>query len=267
MSYLNSKPLIHGVEARGVAVDVAVPSRLLPLALGDAHDLTLLPLADLVRHADELVGVPCGGIACAGPTWTVRVYSRVPLHAVARLHADTDSHTSVTLARLVFAERFGRQPELVDIDAAAVDWGDPVAEAPDAVLLIGDKVVTDPPPRSLYPIELDLGDAWHRMTGLPFTFAIWTRRRDRPLDPAGLPTLLERQLDANLRQLPELVEAYAPTHRWPSHLAADYLGRVLHYRIGEAERRGIERYVELAVKHDILKEPRSGPLVQSPGDA
>ena len=252
MSYLNSKPLIHGVEAEGVAVDYAVPSALLPMALGGRHDLTLLPVADLLRHADVLERAPRGGgIACAGPTWTVRLYSRVPLPRVRVLHADTDSHTSVTLARILLKERGGSVPAVEDFAAARADWSrDP---APEAVLLIGDKVVTDPPPRRLYPIELDLGEAWFRTTGLPFTFAAWVRRRDVDANAvAPLLSLLERRLTENLRGLDALVDRYAPAHGWPAELARDYLGRVLHYRLGKAEEAGIARYAQLAQAAGVL---------------
>jgi chorismate dehydratase len=42
---------------------------------------------------------------------------------------------------------------------------------PEAVLLIGDKVVD--PTRAGYAYEVDLGGAWRQMTGLPFVFAVW----------------------------------------------------------------------------------------------
>ena len=258
VSYLNAKPLIDGLADDGIRVSLDVPSALIDRALSpDPPDLTLLPVADLLDHADRLELVPVGGIACAGPTWTVRLYSRVPLGEIHAVHADTDSHTSVRLTRVILRARLGRCPALVPFDAAS---GAAIPADADAVLLIGDKVVTRPPERGAFPIEIDLGAAWHELTGLPFVFAAWAGRRDtdRPPTPEreALIACLAARLDANLADLPRLVATHAAAHGWPAALAADYLGRVLRYRIGPAERRGIDRFAELAAAL-----PPAGPEV------
>ena len=53
-----------------------------------------------------------------------------------------------------------------------------------ARLLIGDKVVTDAPPTDRYPHQMDLGEAWKDLTGLPFVYAMWMCRGPRTGDQA-----------------------------------------------------------------------------------
>ncbi len=262
VSYLNAKPLIHGVDGPDARVGFDVPSRLHDGLRDGRFDLALCPVVDAFAGPAEsetpadVEIVPVGGIGCTGPTWTVRLFSRVPVEHISGVHLDTDSHTSVALLRVLFAELHGRTPSWIDHDFA---HGTP-ADA-EAMLLIGDKVVTNPPDDAAYPHQLDLGDAWHRMTNLPFVFAVWMKRHG--VDLGNLPEFLSRQLDANLRRIDELVARYAAAHGWPSDLAADYLRRVLRYRVDDDALAGIQRFAALARRHaaapGTLREPTIVP--------
>src|SRR5437867_1543276 len=75
VSYLNARPLIWGLEGDAdVALELAVPSKLLNLLRDDRCDVALLPTIDFQRM-DDLTLVPSGGIGCDGPTLTVRIFA------------------------------------------------------------------------------------------------------------------------------------------------------------------------------------------------
>src|SRR5687767_7383678 len=115
VSYLNAKPLIHGLEnQKDLSLILDVPSKLLPGLRDKRFDIALLPVIDYQR-LDNLKIVPSGGIGCDGPTLTVRIFSRVPIEKIQTLACDTDSHTSVALARIILAEEFGIRPRLIDL--------------------------------------------------------------------------------------------------------------------------------------------------------
>ena len=196
--------------------------------------------------------MPVGGICCEGPTLTVRLFSRVPLDRVRTLHADTDSHTSVALARLLLRERWGLRPRIVPLDTrgAAPD------PSPDTLLLIGDKVVTAAPSPDHYPHQLDLGEAWHDLTGLPFVFATWLAPADADL--GTLPDTLAAVRDVNLQRLDALAADHAPRHGWPVALARQYLADILRYRIGPRELAAMQRFGELCEHHHLIDQ--SPPL-------
>src|SRR6266478_2379165 len=106
VSYLNAKPLIYGLENEpDLSLILDVPSKLLPGLRDKRFDIALLPVIDYQR-LDGLKIVPSGGIGCDGPTLTVRIFSRVPIERIRTLACDTDSHTSVALARIILAEEF-----------------------------------------------------------------------------------------------------------------------------------------------------------------
>src|SRR5213075_1692545 len=96
VSYLNAKPLIHGLEAQSDNLDLSldVPSRLPEGLRGGGFDVALLPVIDYQRMPNLRI-VPAGGIGCDGPTLTVRIFSQQPIEQTRVLACDPDSHTSV----------------------------------------------------------------------------------------------------------------------------------------------------------------------------
>src|SRR6185369_11776183 len=130
-----------------------------------------------------------------------RIYSRVPIAQIHTLHGDTDSHTSVILGQLILRERYGIAPPLVPLQKKSR------TDSEEALLLIGDKVVNASPDPATYTHQLDLGEEWKKLTGLPFVFAMWMIRRDRAqLEGPTIARLLDearRHGAAMTEQLPD----------------------------------------------------------------
>jgi chorismate dehydratase len=242
VSYLNAKPLIYGLEQfEDLKIALDVPSRLLEDLQGDLFDVALLPVIDYQRM-DDLVIVPAGGIGSDGATLTVRIFSKTPLAQIQSLACDTDSHTSVALARIVLAEHLGIRPEFIPLDRAKEN---------DARLLIGDKVISDEPRD--FPHQLDLGEAWRNLTGLPFVFAVWIARKG--VDLRDLPARLERAKRDGLAHVDEIIEQHAAPRRWSADVAKKYLLHHLRFDIGARELEGIRRFHALASKHALIPSP------------
>ena len=253
VSYLNAKPLIYGLdEAADLRLSLDVPSRLLEGLEQRRFDVALLPVIDYQRMPG-LVLVPSGGIGCDGPTLTVRIFSRVPVERITRLACDTDSHTSVALARVVLAERYGIRPDFVDVTftGRAPQAGRLNEGAVDAQLLIGDKVVCEEPRGFEY--QIDLGGAWKELTGLPFVFAAWMGREE--VDLGDLPERLERAKREGVAHAAELVERYAISRGWPADAATEYLTRYLKFDVGPRQIEAIQLFHRLAGKHQIVPNP------------
>jgi chorismate dehydratase len=240
VSFLNAKPLIEGLDREpGVRLVADVPSRLLETLIEGEASVALCPVIDLQLSPVELSVVPCGAIGSDGPTLTVRVFSRVPMEEVARVYTDGDSHTSVALLAVVFDELFGNKPEIKTLDSTNVNGS---LAPPTTVLLIGDKVVRSQPDPDLYPHQLDLGEAWRGITGLPFVFACWMARSGQDL--GELPGILDRYRNVNRTRIGEIAGTHADGSGWPEELAAEYLGKILRYEIGQRELRAIELFWE-----------------------
>jgi chorismate dehydratase len=237
VSFLNSKPLLFGLESdAGVELTLDVPARLLDGLSGGRLDVALLPVIDYQRQS-ALCIIPSGGIGCDGPTLTVRIFSPVPIERIDSLGCDPDSHTSVALAQVILAERYGIRPRI-----------DPLGTAR---LLIGDKVVTNEP--AGMPHQLDLGAAWKELTGLPFVFAVWTAREGVEL--GDLPLRLDSARRAGMEHLDEIVREHAVPRGWPAGLARKYLSDYLRFEIGPRQLTAIQRFYDLAAAHGIIPTP------------
>ncbi len=258
VSFLNTLPLVYGLEKlTGLDCRPSVPSLLVGRLLAGEVDIALCSSIDYQRAPEPLVTVPVGMLGCDGPTLTVRLYAKTPLHRVERVFCDTDSHTSITLMRIMLRERYGTRPEIVDYDAREHMAQNRPVDGPEAILLIGDKVVTDAPPAGRYPHQLDLGAAWADETRLPFVFAIWLARRTP--DGAGVrlaAAVLDRQRRYNRQRLDTIIHRCAPPRRWPKHLAARYLKHNLRYVFTDRSREGLTLFYEKALAHGFIREVR-----------
>ncbi|MCC7407017.1 MAG: menaquinone biosynthesis protein [Phycisphaeraceae bacterium] len=259
VSFLNTKPLVHGFDdlvreagkTRAPKLQLHVPSRLLASLESGKADLALCPVIDYFRSERPLTLVPCGGIGCQGPTLTVMLYSRKPWRDVTDLHADTDSHTSVALAQIILHGLFRCRPKLHRLTRSQVHFDH---AGPPTVLLIGDKVVTHAPPRRLYPHQLDLGQAWLELTGLPFLFAVWMARPE--VDLGDWPLRLDGLKQRNLRRVPEIAAEYAPKLGWPVDLAEQYLGHSMRYDVGPAQKQAVEAFAQRCLALGLIDQPR-----------
>ena len=278
VEYLNTTPLVEGlVDTAGLELVRAVPSRIIDLLRSDRVDIGLVSLIDTVRCPEPMAILPVGMIGCDGPTLTVRLLSAVPIERITRVHADTDSHTSVCLAKILFDRLTGKTPRFVDYDARERageglqgDEAEPDGSWPESVLLIGDKVVTDCPSAVRYPYQLDLGDAWHEMTGLPFIYAAWACRAERADELWAWAALLDRTRRRNLARPDYVVSKHADGHRWPRDLAREYLGRLLRFDFDARAAAAARAFLRLASDAGLApaREPEIveiGDFVPTPG--
>lgn len=255
VSYLNARPLIEGLETRDdLKVRFDVPSRLLEDLEAAQVEVALCPVIDYFTSRVALTIVPAGGIGCEGPTLTVRLFSKVEFDQLREVHTDSDSHTSTVLMRVLLKELYSVVPQLISYDAREQVVENRLVTDLEAVLLIGDKVVSSGPPHDAYPHQMDLGQTWNELTGLPFVFAVWMARKDEPLGP--LPSLLAEARQRNTGNIDAIVDRYAEPHGWDKALARKYLGQYLRFNIGPRQLEAIERFGHLAAQLDVIEPPK-----------
>lgn len=244
VNYLNSKPLIEGLAELAPQAELVLdyPSRLARDLSAGKLDVALVPsIACLLEPNYEVVSDAC--VAARGAVLSVKLYSRVPPGAIQRLALDEGSRTSATLVRILLAERHGVFPEVEPLPLDCTTE----SSAADAVLLIGDRAIH--PPRERFACTWDLGTEWTEWTGLPFVFAMWGTRIGTDL--GRVEDALRAARDRGVSRLAEIARREAPLLDLAPQTALDYLTKNLYYRLGVAERQGLRRFHELAVKHDL----------------
>src|SRR3954453_5451435 len=110
VSYLNTKPLVYGLDAHPDQFDVRfdVPAKCAELLHENKVDLGLIPAIEYLRG--DYAIVPNIAIASDGDVATVAVFTRQPMDRVKTLALDLSSRTSVALTRVLCANRWGIAP-------------------------------------------------------------------------------------------------------------------------------------------------------------
>jgi chorismate dehydratase len=183
-------------------------------------------------------------VACRGPVLSVKLHFRVPPREVRRVALDEGSRTSAALTQILLAEKCGIHPSW---EPLPIGCGPETTDA-DAVLLIGDRAISDSAPASYVEIW-DLGETWCTWTGLPFVFAMWV---GRPGVPAGeIADRLEAARDHGVQRLDEIAEREAPLVGTSVELGKSYFRDNLHFTLGPNEREGLAKFYGLCVKHGL----------------
>ncbi len=251
VSYLNTKPLVYGLDANREQFDLRfdVPARCAALLHDNEVDLGLIPAIEYLRG--DYAIVPDVAIASDGDVATVAVFTRKPMADVRSLALDVSSRTSVALTRVLCAHHWNIAPAFV---AAEPDL-EAMLKRADAALVIGDPAFEiDPLERGV--TKVDLGGEWKAMTGLPFVYAMWVGRPGvaSPRDCRALQQARDRGAE-NLGVIAKDVSAGDAVREGRS-LA--YLRDNLRYGLGEAEQAGLRRFHQLAA--DIAVVPDVKPL-------
>ena len=191
--------------------------------------------------------IPGFAIAARGPVRSVKLFSRVPWDQIGRLALDAGSRTSQVLARIWLDARHGVRPEQIEELPLGVSALESTA---DAVLVIGDRAMRVP--GDPFHDVVDLGEAWHALTGLPFVFALWVARQGVEL--GDLPDALEQSRAAGLAAAASLARMHGPRLGLDFATCYDYLTRILSYDLGEPEIAGLTRFAAMAAALGLAPE-------------
>jgi chorismate dehydratase len=294
VGYLNARPLVYELERLPrFDVRYDTPSECARLLHEGATDLGLIPSIEYLRGGPYRI-VPDIAIASDGPVASVALYTTKPIAEIRSIAMDTSSRTSVALTQLLCARHFKIAPTFVHLgpDLTAMlsrcDAGLIIGDA--ALLLDHTKVrlqgdattevradsttvrgrlpasapgelagATAWPSRSAKREgwqpdlqKIDLGEVWKAMTGLPFVYAFWAGRPG--VLTAEDVAVLQQARDAGVAQPDRIARAYfanAPEHH---ALGARYLRDNIKYRLGDAERAGLETFYRCAAEAGVVAD-------------
>ena len=244
--YLNSKPLIFGIEGQ---VRLDVPSELARLLRAGELDCALVPVVEYLEHPHYQI-LPGICIASAGPVRSVYLAYRGPLSAIKKVFLDPNSKTSSLLLKVILGEFFGLEPEYLDPQVTQSDRDD-------ARLLIGDPALLQRGRllESGWNL-LDLGEAWFDTMSLPFVYACWLVREG--LNAMPYLDILSRAREEGLRNLDEIVRAET---RFPEKMVRSYFKDAVRYDFGAAETKGILEFQRLLKKRGWIAQESKLRLV------
>ncbi len=229
--------MTHGPQRGLFDLEFRVPSECAAQVARGEADIGIVPSFELTRQ--DLDVIPGAGIACHGAVRSILLISKCPAAQVRTLAADSSSRTSVQLARVVLARKYGAAVDAIphppDLDA--------MLRIADAALVIGDAALRIDPARLPYR-AYDLGAEWVEMTGLPMVFAVWAGRRGVATAQTAEAFLGSWRFGRD--RMEEIVAAESAGRGFPAELVRTYLTRNIVHELGPREYAGMRLFLEYA---------------------
>ena len=236
VSYLNSKPFIHGLKESEIMNDIDlqldIPSACAQKLLDNKVDVGLIPVAVIpLLKESYIISDYC--IGAVGKVASVCLYSQVPLNEIKTILLDYQSRTSVTLVKVLAKEHWKIQPEWKNAEA---DFEEKI-EGSTAAVIIGDRTFGI---EEKYPYRYDLAEEWQKLTGLPFVFACWVSNK-------ALPSEFIVQFNAALKKGLEAIDTVsdeiAANGTYATNVAY-YLKNNISYPFDQSKKQGLELFLK-----------------------
>jgi chorismate dehydratase len=238
VSYLNTKPLLYGIERHPVMQEIDLkleyPSLIAGHLQDGSADLGLVPVAAIPTIPGARI-ISDYGIGADGKVASVCIFSRTPMEHIERVYLDYQSRTSVRLAQVLLSRHWKKEITFLQAPENYID----LIDGSTAGVIIGDRALQQLPN---FPYIYDLAEHWKSFTGLPFIFAAWVANKELPED------FIRRFNEANAAGLEHLEEVIA-ANPYPTYDLNTYYRENIRYYLGEEQKKGLERFLE------YLKEP------------
>lgn len=234
VSYLNTKPLLYGIERSTVREDIELlldyPANVAKDLAAGLIDVALMPVAAMPGiEGARIIGDY--GIAANGNVASVAIFSQVPIEEIKTVYLDYQSRTSVRLAQLLLTKHWNKTVELKPANENYIDY----INGTTAGVIIGDRALKQ---LTNFEYIYDLAEAWKDFTGLPFVFAAWVANKDLPED------FVNAFNEANALGLQHIDEIVA-AHPFPYYDLHDYYTKRIHYRIDAEKQKGLNKFLEM----------------------
>jgi chorismate dehydratase len=245
IAYLNVLPIYFALERifgeNGFHLVRGTPVELNDLMRRGQVDLGSISAMEYGRAWRDYLLLPDLSISSKGAVGSVLLFSRAPFSRLdgRTIRVSAASASGAALVKVLMAELFGVEPRYQRGPLANASLKEVTA-----VLAIGDEALRLKGAGGM-PFELDLGEAWQELTGLPFVFGVWAVRRDfaraQPEATASLHRLLLRSRDWGLGSLAELSRmAAAPYGMTPDQILTYF--QQLNYSLDPEHEEGLATF-------------------------
>ncbi len=221
------------IENHPAALNEQLAAGTIDLGFVSSHEYGIRP--ERYKILDDL------SISANGPVGSVFLFSRIKPEKLSgqKVLLSAQSKTSVCLVRIVL-ERFYNVAPIYCCGEVA----DALRVEAEGILAIGDDALRLKLAGS-YQYCLDLGEEWHRLTGLPFVFSVCAVREEFHRRQPELLAQVHRELvscrDAGLKDLARICTVTAPRIPMATDSCYAYL-QAIEYDLGPLKRQALETF-------------------------
>ncbi len=236
VNYLNARPFSEGLKLLHPKIEFELSEDIPSLCAEKLEkrqvDIGLIPVAKIKDiPTSSIITSYC--IAADGPVDSVVLVSHKPLEHITEVTLDTESRTSVMLAKILALEFWKIQPKWTK-QGPQHDFAR--ADTIESAVMIGDKALLH---RHLYPYCYDLAEAWKNFTGLPFVFAAWVCNTEIPQEFIDY---MDIAFDTGMKQKKKIAQKFQ--EHYPGTDILNYLDEKIKYELGSREKSGLELFLQ-----------------------
>ncbi|MBZ5659741.1 MAG: menaquinone biosynthesis protein [Acidobacteriia bacterium] len=277
VEFLNTAPLVWGFTDGPLAgkydLSFAVPSQCAEDLRAGRADVGIIPSIEYQRM-ENVVALPGMAIAAKNEVRSLLVISKVPIEQARSIALDTNSRSTVALARILCRRHWNISPEFIDM---APDADEMLARA-DAAVVIGDPALRlrlkvdaleakvpgakaccccngdaedEHPVKGIETLFVyDVAQQWREMTGLPSVLAIWVARRG-VVTPEMMGDF-QASREYGLAHIGDIAEGAALKLELPPRELERYLTENIDYSLDEENLAGLRLYYEECARAGLI---------------
>ena len=280
VEFLNTAPLVWGFTDGPLTgkydLSFAVPSQCAEDLRAGRADVGIIPSIEYQRMED-VVALPGMSIASKQEVRSLLVVSKVPIEAAQSLALDTNSRSTVGLARILSRRHWNIDPEFIDMPPDP----DKMLARADAALVIGDPALRlrlrvdalmsktpgtagccccggDDDEQPVKGVETlfvyDMAQQWREMSGHPAVLAIWVARRG--VITAEIAADFRASRDYGLSHIGEIAEGAALKLELPPRELERYLTDNIDFSLDDENLAGLRRYYEECAAAGLIPRAR-----------
>ncbi len=238
VSYLNTKPLLYGIEhsdelMQEIELVKDYPSRIANQLLDGDIDVGLVPVTVIPQmKVHFIISDYC--IGANGDVASVCLFSDVELNKIEKILLDYQSKTSVALCKILLKNYWGKNIVLED---AKQDFAEYIKGTTGGVL-IGDRALQQ---RQKSKYIYDLAGEWKAFTKLPFVFAAWIANKKLPGD---FVKLFNRKNAEGLHNINAVIKENECSY----YDLKTYYTKNISYNLDEEKKKGLQQFLDLLQK-------------------
>ena len=278
VEFLNTAPLVWGFTDGPLAgrydLSFAVPSQCAEDLKAGRADVGIIPAIEYQRM-ENVVALPGMAVASKNEVRSLLVISKVPIESAQSFALDTNSRSSVGIARILCQRHWNIAPEFVDMPPDI----DAMMERADAALIIGDPALRlrirldelqakvplsegpccgaddEPLIKGVETMFVyDVAQQWREMTGHACVLAIWVARRGTVTPEMVADFQASREY--GLARIGEIAEGAALKLDLPPRELERYLTENINFSLDEENLAGLRRYYEECARAGLIPRAR-----------
>jgi chorismate dehydratase len=279
VEFLNTAPLVWGFTDGPLVgkydLSFAVPSQCAEDLRAGRADVGIIPSIEYQRM-ENVVALPGMAIAAKNEVRSLLVISKVPIEQAASVALDTNSRSTVALARILCRRHWNISPEFIDM---APDADEMLARA-DAAVVIGDPALRlrlkvdaleakvpgaeaccccdgedEHPVKGIETLFVyDVAQQWREMTGLPSVLAIWVARRG--VVTPEIVADFQASRDYGLAHINDIAEGAALKLELAPRDLERYLTENIDYSLDDENLAGLRLYYEECAQAGLIPRAR-----------